>query len=521
MKALLAMLILTLLSSLTPSAVSADTSDLKSLILMPGPLTQAHAEEEKNCNACHGKFNKSAQDALCLDCHKPVAKDIKGHTGYHGQAPSVANASCKSCHKDHEGRDFNIVPLNKDTFNHQYTDFALEGKHLTLNCGSCHQQNTLFREAPKQCYSCHKEQDPHRESLGKDCGDCHQAQSWQKRKKFDHSTTAFPLLGQHQQLTCSSCHAGEQYTFDDNSCVSCHRIKDVHLGNYGQSCDRCHSEKDWKSLKFDHSAETDFPLKGAHQQQPCQACHFNGLVDNAPTSDCIGCHRSNDIHAGRYGEKCGSCHNSNQWRQSRFNHSSETTWPLTGEHQQLSCLQCHRGSLEDKLSTDCQSCHAGDNVHHSTELIACATCHQTENWNHTPGFDHELTALPLEGMHAISACQSCHTDLEFHQAKSECFACHQEEDVHKKSMGQQCAQCHSPNGWAFWHFDHDLSTEFQLTGAHKNLSCDSCHSGTRPQGVAGTCAGCHAAEDRHRGNFGVNCGRCHTSDSFGDVEWKR
>ena len=500
---------------------AADASDLKSLMLMPGPLTQAHAKEEKQCNSCHSDFDKSAQDALCLDCHKPIAADLKKQTGFHGRTPSLSESKCKSCHTDHEGRDFNIVPLDQDTFDHNNTDFSLKGKHKVLNCNSCHKENTLFREAPGKCYDCHQEQDTHRKSLGKDCGSCHQPEGWHQRKSFDHESTKFSLQGSHQKLECSSCHAGEQYTFEDSSCISCHRVKDVHLGNYGKSCDRCHSQNDWKSLAFDHSAETDFPLTGSHKQQACQTCHFNGLVDNSPSMQCVDCHRSTDIHAGRYGEKCSSCHNTTRWTQARFDHASKTNWPLTGAHQKISCLQCHRGSLEESLNTDCQSCHSGDNVHHSEQLSQCSNCHQTDSWKQTTAFDHELTSLPLEGMHASAPCQSCHNDLEFHQAESQCISCHQQDDMHKGTMGKKCEQCHSPNGWTLWSFDHDKNTDFLLAGAHKNLSCDSCHKGSNPNDVAGNCAGCHRSDDRHNGSFGLNCGRCHSSDSFGDVQWKK
>ncbi len=515
------MIIITgILASTSHIALASDSSSLKSLILMPGPLTQAHAKEEKQCESCHGQFDKSAQDALCLDCHKAVAKDIKTANGFHGRVPNLDRSPCKSCHKDHEGRDFNIVPLDSNTFNHQQTDFVLEGKHNLLNCTSCHKKGDLFREAPGQCYDCHQDRDTHQGSLGDDCGSCHQAENWKQQKKFDHDVTEFPLQGQHQKLECSRCHAGQQYTFDDTSCVSCHRVKDIHLGNYGQACDRCHTTKDWQSLAFDHSTETEFPLKGQHQKQPCQACHFNGLVDNAPSTSCVSCHRSSDLHAGRYGEQCHSCHNSKQWHQSYFDHAKKSNWPLTGAHKKLSCLQCHRGNLEEKLDSNCLSCHSADNPHHSDNLKSCASCHQTSSWEQSQKFDHELTNLPLEGMHAIVPCQSCHSGLEFDRAESDCIACHKEDDAHKASMGAQCEQCHSPNGWSLWQFNHDKKTDFKLAGAHKNLSCDSCHQGSRAQDVPATCAGCHAADDRHRGNFGVNCGRCHTSDSFGDVQWQ-
>ena len=41
-------------------------------VLMPGKVIAGHAKIEQDCDKCHVKFNKAAQDGLCLDCHKEV-----------------------------------------------------------------------------------------------------------------------------------------------------------------------------------------------------------------------------------------------------------------------------------------------------------------------------------------------------------------------------------------------------------------------------------------------------------------
>lgn len=502
------------------SNLHAESSGLKALILMPGPVTEAHADEEKNCDSCHSSFDKSAQDILCLECHEEVAEDRNTQKGFHGRSASASKAACKSCHGDHKGRDYDIVSLDTDTFDHNDTNFMLEGKHTNIRCESCHLEEKLYREAGGECYDCHQDEDPHRESLGEECGSCHESYSWQKRKTFDHDATEFPLRGHHEKLQCNECHAGEEYTFQSIECVSCHGVMDIHLGKYGQSCDQCHSQTDWSEPEFDHGAETDFKLTGKHQEQSCQACHFNGMSDNTPSMDCNSCHQSSDVHAGRHGSECESCHDTKGWDKPQFDHGKETNWPLTGEHEDIPCLQCHRGSLDDELNTDCQVCHKSDDVHQSDSLSDCANCHQPETWSKTPTFDHELSVFPLEGMHAIAPCQSCHKSFQYNNTDNKCDACHSADDTHDSSLGQQCESCHNPNAWSLWLFDHDTRTDFELSGAHEDLACASCHQGNDPDDVPGTCAGCHAADDRHRGSFGKNCGRCHTSESFGDVRWQ-
>ena len=95
----------------------AEGLSLKSMILMPGPLAPAHAKEEKNCEACHSSFDKSAQDSLCLACHEDIAADREAGRAFTA-AGLASTAGCRSCHTDHKGRDYNIVPLDQDIFDH-------------------------------------------------------------------------------------------------------------------------------------------------------------------------------------------------------------------------------------------------------------------------------------------------------------------------------------------------------------------------------------------------------------------
>src|ERR1700690_1853298 len=63
-------------------------------------------------------------------------------------------------------------------------------------------------------------------------------------------------------------------------------------------------------------------------------------------------------------------------------------------------------------------------------------------------------------------------------------------------------------------FDHGL-TDFELKGAHASLDCDACHKQkVAYRKVLTTCAGCHKADDVHRGQFTQSCADCHGSTSW-------
>src|SRR5262249_52907407 len=74
-------------------------------LVMPGPLSSAHAKYEPECATCHVRFERSGQTQLCLDCHKEIVKDLAAKTGFHSRSPDVAGKECASCHSEHKGRD--------------------------------------------------------------------------------------------------------------------------------------------------------------------------------------------------------------------------------------------------------------------------------------------------------------------------------------------------------------------------------------------------------------------------------
>ena len=86
-------------------------------------------------------------------------------------------------------------------------------------------------------------------------------------------------------------------------------------------------------------------------------------------------------------------------------------------------------------------------------------------------------------------------------------------------LQMECKTCHDAKGWTPVRidktFDHS-QLGFRLAGAHGTATCRACHQALDFKGVKLDCVSCHA--DRHRGELGANCARCHTARSFLDRE---
>lgn len=510
-------LILFLIFAFGPFKVRADQIET---VIMPDKVIAGHADIEAECEKCHEDFNQAAQDRLCLDCHEKIDRDLMDKKGYHGLDKAVRNVECRSCHTDHIGRDADINLMDEETFNHELSNYSLEGAHVRVVCAGCHEPDKLYREAPSDCYTCHKKDDIHKNELGKECADCHSDKNWTKTE-FDHDKTDFALRDAHDEILCSACHPDERYVDLPTRCYSCHKLNDVHAGSYGTTCDDCHNEKKWDRIKFDHNRDTDYPLRGGHRKTTCRACHGDD-VDKPLKRECIACHRDDDVHRGRYGDKCDECHTEKIWPEMVFDHDQDTDFKLNGAHAKISCEACHQGAVDDDGGATCRTCHKGDDVHQGEQGKNCETCHGESHWNTEVQFDHQFTELPLIGMHAVTACEECHLTAEYKKSPIECVACHEKDDVHKDKLGGDCELCHNPNHWNLWVFDHDKQSDYPLEGAHKDLDCLTCH--TKPVGkneivLPIDCYSCHADDDIHLGKFGIQCERCHGFDTF-DFEGK-
>jgi hypothetical protein len=504
-------------------AAHAQVGSLERLV-MPGPVASAHADVEAMCSDCHAPFARGEQNALCLDCHEDVARDLAAGAGFHGKNPTIPGLECSACHTEHEGRDADILGLDEASFDHSLSNFPLLGKHVELMCVDCHaEEHETYHAAETECSACHRDDDVHRGNLGAACADCHAETAWTDTH-FDHeATTDYALTGRHAEVVCTSCHVDEVYEGTPKTCFGCHAEDDGHEGTNGRECQDCHATTSWEDTSFDHFVRTGFALAGGHGGLTCESCHEgNKLTVQTPT-ECVACHRDDDAHMGVNGAVCDDCHRVTEWLDVTFDHGRDTDFALRGAHAELTCADCHVEPVAVAVpSTLCFDCHAEDDPHAGQLGEACDGCHADTQtaWPDGVRFDHDLASFPLLGKHDALVCEDCHATPAFHDAEGECVDCHAEDDVHERRLGSDCALCHNPNDWLAWVFDHDVQTDFALTGAHDGLTCHACHREPAVDAIVldTTCASCHRSDDVHEGEFGQDCERCHTTESFLDLK---
>lgn len=109
------------------------------------PLFGKHASTD--CVKCHKKENrdsvifqqfKGVKADNCTDCHTDV------HEGKFG-------SDCLKCHNQESFRSID----NIDQFDHNTTNFPLEGMHQSVDCKSCHKTNYTAKVKHDLCTDCH------------------------------------------------------------------------------------------------------------------------------------------------------------------------------------------------------------------------------------------------------------------------------------------------------------------------------------------------------------------------------
>lgn len=349
-----------------------------------------------DCAACHqveGDFSPS--DPACTTCH--AGQDMT----FVLQHMKDFGEGCTACH---DGRDRMV------NFDHQQTEFPLEGRHALTACAACHGLEiqvgarggggsrisaNLFRETPLDCQGCHAEPQAHLGMFSVQCADCHSPESWSpavlEGRPFEHAANSGFSLRRHQHnflgqaMVCQDCHAQGLEEFDVQACIACHspdaertQFMVRHQEQYGQDCIQCHDGLD-RMVGFDHAAV--FVLDGRHAEIECTECHSGQKFSDTPRQ-CVECHSEPDLHAGVFGLGCQNCHSDRAWAPARLR--IHTFLLDHGGQGDLECTVCHAQSYTEYT---CFSCHdhqpAAIAQSHAdagileTELVNCAGCHPT------------------------------------------------------------------------------------------------------------------------------------------------
>jgi len=359
----------------------------------------------RGCDACHS-VDIAAFGLADFD-HDATGYPLRGHhaevacEACHGEGPEATWAGlpaedCATCHEDPHQAHFEPTPCATchqengwlvEDFDHERTDFPLDGAHAGLTCETCHAERWTGI-AHASCLDCHQDDDPHGEALAGDtCATCHVTSDWEE-VHFDHDQrTAFVLGARHADLTCTECHQRPDYSGLSGRCESCHLDRRP-AGHYTGDCAECHPEVGWTPAGFGERghAVTGFALHGTHAQLECVECHQPGDPKGVAPSSCEDCHASDDPHRHLLGDRCEDCHEEVSWYRTTWRHS-RTGWPLRGGHKLAYCTDCHATGYAG-TPRDCWRCHEAEApmdiaAHQSPFFHACEDCHHVYTWSVT------------------------------------------------------------------------------------------------------------------------------------------
>ncbi|MFC2103400.1 hypothetical protein ACFLSS_03110 [Bacteroidota bacterium] len=485
------------------------------------PLTGAHNGLE--CIDCHqsGYINIPTE---CIACHQT---DYNNSSNPDHQT-LVLTTDCETCHNTNPDWQPALFPIHN-----QY--YLLEGAHLQISndCSSCH--NGDYNNTTDLCFDCHQSNynnapEHINQNFPVDCEICHAVTIWSEII-FEHANTNFPLSGEHLNTECTNCHI-TGYTGTTTICSDCHQA------DYEQSlnpehetlvlpieCQNCHSTNpNWQPALFPIHDQF-YPLLGAHLQiaDDCNACHNGDYNNNSEL--CFDCHQSNYNNAPEhinqsYPVDCEICHTFNNWSEIIFDHAN-TNFPLTGEHQNTDCSNCHESGFTG-TTTICFDCHQTDyeqstNPDHETLVIStdCEDCHTTNAGWEPALFPIHNQYYELIGAHSVigESCNDCHNG-DYNNTPNTCFGCHENEFIVTTDPPHQilnflhdCLECHNQNAWSPANFNHNF---YSLSGDHTSLNCNECHSQSNysPQ-----CMSCHLDDfqDKHDPGDPTDCWDCHTT----------
>ena len=235
-------------------------------------------------------------------------------------------------------------------------------------------------------------------------------------------------------------------------------------------------------------------------------------------------------HGSNFKIDCSYCHESTDWKvipiKISFNHNTQTSFKLTGQHSSVDCRSCHKSLIFSEVKSNCSSCHK--DIHQNSLEINCSKCHSTKSWIVTDIIKiHNQSRMPLVGAHLDVDCASCHKyyfKLYFPPISISCISCHSNNFISAQSpnhiqagFSTDCQDCHTARNftWAADNFNHNF---FPLTGGHNISNCFVCHQqGNNFKGLTTDCYPCHSStylsttDPNHTQlNFSHDCSMCHS-----------
>ena len=498
-------------------------------LLMPGKVSNAHAKLEAECSQCHDRSDRSRQATLCMACHKEVAADVRGHTGFHGRLPAIETAQCKRLPLRAPG------PRRGDRQAQSARIRSFEDR-LSAGRGACCGRLRCLPQAgaeiPRGSVRLRRLPQGRRPARRK-------ARRGLRRLSRAGDLVAHPVRPRQDTLRAARC-APRGYLRrvpcratatlgTPSACASCHSPDDVHRGSRGADCASCHTTVAWKTSKFDHARETRFALTGAHAGLACQGCHKTANMKDPLPVDCAGCHRTDDAHATRFGEACDKCHGTSAWKPPAFDHLRDGQFELVGRHATLACNACHTAVIaQQKLGTDCNACHRTSDAHGGKLGTDCAACHgvgqlaQGRGLRSRPDRRSRWSACTSSSPATPATCRPrsrapprTATDATSATTGTRARSARTAKHVTRRTAGASGSSttARRPNS------PSPVRTRVSPAQAATRQPADQVK-------LCADCDSCHSKDDVHLGQYGRQCQRCHVTTSFqgrtaavGDNPW--
>ena len=215
-------------------------------VVMPGPLSAAHAFLSGRCESCHAP-DKGVEAAVCLTCHTFAPELLaKQNTAFHATV-----GECTACHIEHKGGD---RPTRMD-------------HRALVAAGAARRPDPAGRGSLAAL-----------ERLLDEVG-----------ATLGSSGAALPAK-QAERLDCATCHGPQ----------------DRHRGRFGASCQSCHTTEYWAVAGWQHPSPRSTDCAQCHQPPPSHAAeHFLGMAQRvalrrpARIEQCYLCHQTNSFSSFR------------------------------------------------------------------------------------------------------------------------------------------------------------------------------------------------------------------------------
>jgi hypothetical protein len=236
---------------------------------------------------------------------------------------------------------------------------------------------------------------------------------------------------------------------------------------------------------------------------------WDSFIDNGGHKDFPGCFRCHDgKHLSSEGESirlhCNICHSIPVTVDPGGTPPDVPAAALQepASHLETNFMADHRF----QANTECADCH-GEVTFGSDDSTFCAlsACHG-QAW---PSVDLDAAfphPIALEGKHVEVWCHDCHEGVK--KPEYQCANCH--EPAMASHFGQDCEDCHTPDGFEQADMVAGFEHPVTLEGPHATLDCIACHSAG--QSLVYECAACHQSPGES--HFGPDCDDCHALTGF-------